>query len=429
MITNERQFRISNAQLERLRNSAETFDFGEASKRSGSPILAQAELDALKSQIDDIAEQVQEYQALRSGSVGILKARSLSELPQILIKARIAQGLSQRELAERIGMKEQQIQRYESEEYSTANLQRLSEVAKALDLNISEVAEFNQDRPAKAKVSNEELAWDHFPIREMYKRNWFEGYAGSLAGAMVQAEVLVGSLVARAGRQPQMALHRKRVRSGSVVDPYSLFAWQCRVLALANTAKPAKSYDPNRLNDAWFKKLVQESRFPDGPLRAKKQVEDAGIPVIIEPHLPSTHLDGAALLGDRGPVVGLTLRYDRLDNFWFVLIHELVHVKSHLKKGRVEEIFDDLEAEADSLEREADEQAGQALIPDELWETALARYLRTEDSIRAFAEETHISEAIIAGRIRKEADNYIILKELVGLGQVRRLFPDVQFGQ
>jgi HTH-type transcriptional regulator/antitoxin HigA len=112
-----------------------------------------------------------------------------------------------------------------------------------------------------------------------------------------------------------------------------------------------------------------------------------------------------------------------------VLVHELVHVKSHLKKGRVEEIFDDLDAEADSIEREADEQAGQALISDELWETALARYLRTEESIRTFAEETRISEAIISGRIRKEADNYIMLKELIGIGQVRRFFPEVKFGQ
>lgn len=143
MITNERLFRISKTQLAKLRNSAETFDFDAVSKRCGSPILAQAELDALKSQIGEIAEQVQEYQALRSGSIASFKARSLSELPQILIKARIVQGLSQRDLAERLGLKEQQIQRYESEEYATANLRRLGEVADALNLKIREVAEFS----------------------------------------------------------------------------------------------------------------------------------------------------------------------------------------------------------------------------------------------------------------------------------------------
>lgn len=429
MITNERQFRISKTQLEKLRGAAEEFNFDEAVKRCGSPILAQAERDALKSQIEELVEEVQEYEALRSGAVGVLRAHSLAELPQILIKARIAQGLSQRDLAGRIGLKEQQIQRYESEDYATANLQRLGEIAEALNLNISEVAEFNQQLQAKQQDSSEAMAWNRFPIREMYQRNWFENYTGSLANAMAQAEVLVGDLVARAGRQPQMALHRKRVRSGSTIDFYSLFAWQCRILDLANAAKPPQEYQPDRLDDAWFKLLAQQSSLPDGPLRAKRQIEEAGIPLVIEPHLPSTHLDGAALLGDRGPVIGLTLRFDRLDNFWFVLFHELMHVKLHLQKGRVEEIFDDLEAEADGLEREADEQAGRALIPDDLWDTALARYVRTADSIRTFAEENHISEAIVAGRIRKEADNYIMFKELVGFGQVRRLFPEVQFGQ
>jgi HTH-type transcriptional regulator/antitoxin HigA len=429
MITNERQFRISKSQLEKLQGAASNFDIHEASKRTGSPVLAQAELAALQSQVDELTEEIREYEALKSGVVRVLKAQSLAELPKILIRARIAKGFSQRELAEKLGLKEQQIQRYEAEEYSTANVRRLAEVANALGLNVSEVAELGQDSPTKKNPEPEQIHWDRFPIKEMYRRNWFEGYTGTLAGAVVQAEVLMTDLMKRAGSQPRLALHRKRVRSGSSVDLYALFAWQCRVLALANTSPLATHFNADRLDDTWFTKLVQQSQFSDGPVRAQKYIEDAGISVVVEPHLPSTHLDGAALLGEKGPVIGLTLRFDRLDNFWFVLFHELIHVKAHLKKGRVEDIFDDLEAEADPLEREADDLAGRALIPYEAWETALARYLRTEDSIKALAGELKIGEAIIAGRIRKEADNYIILTELVGVGKVRHHFPEVRFGQ
>jgi HTH-type transcriptional regulator / antitoxin HigA len=143
MITNERQFRISKAQLQKLRSSVAAFDVHEAAKASGSRILAQAELAGLQSQIEELAEQVGDYEALQSGAVNILKAPSLSDLPKILIKSRIARGLSQRDLAERLGLKEQQIQRYESEEYATANLRRLTEVAEALNLKISEVAELS----------------------------------------------------------------------------------------------------------------------------------------------------------------------------------------------------------------------------------------------------------------------------------------------
>ena len=145
MITNERQFRISKAQLEKLRSSAAAFNIDEAAGRIGSPVLAQAELAALQSQIDELTEQVTEYEVLQSGVVTVLKAQSLSELPGILIKARIARGLSLRDLAETLCLKEQQIQRYESEEYATANLRRLAEVAEALRLNISEVAELSDD--------------------------------------------------------------------------------------------------------------------------------------------------------------------------------------------------------------------------------------------------------------------------------------------
>ena len=65
----------------------------------------------------------------------------------------------------------------------------------------------------------------------------------------------------------------------------------------------------------------------------------SGIPLVVEPHLPQTYLDGAAFLLPAGrPVIGLTLRYDRLDNFWFVLFHELAHVVKHLRKDRLEAI-------------------------------------------------------------------------------------------
>jgi len=166
---------------------------------------------------------------------------------------------------------------------------------------------------------------------------------------------------------------------------------------------------------------------------------EVGIVLVIEPHLSSTHLDGAALLGDSGPVIGLTLRQDRLDNFWFVLLHELIHIKRHLKKGSIEDIFDEAFSAteglvdnsgtaSDEIEQEADQLAGEALIPGEAWNTALARFIQTEQSVRSFAAEMRISPAIVAGRVRREANNWIILGNLVGQGQVRRLFPDVRFG-
>lgn len=141
MITNERQYRISKAQLSLLSKAVETFNLEESTARVGSDALAKAELQALRSEVDVLTKQIREYDALKSGSVTVLKADTLQELPSILIRARIAKGLSQRELAQILGVKEQQIQRYESEEYASASLRRLVQIADALQLNISEVAE------------------------------------------------------------------------------------------------------------------------------------------------------------------------------------------------------------------------------------------------------------------------------------------------
>ncbi|GAG19868.1 unnamed protein product, partial [marine sediment metagenome] len=81
------------------------------------------------------------------------------------------------------------------------------------------------------------------------------------------------------------------------------------------------------------------------------------------------------------------------------------------------------------LESETDEFAGAMLIPDDTWETALARYLRTEGSILSLSKQLEINPAIIAGRIRNEAKNYAIFANLVGQGGVRKHFSDVRFGQ
>ena len=426
MITNERQYRITKASLSKFQKAVETFDIDEGTNRIGSTVLAKAELEALRSEMAVLSTQLSEYEKLKSGAVTILKAENLDELPSILIRARIARGLSQRQLADKLKLKEQQIQRYESDQYASASLRRLAEVARALEMNISEVAELSQGLSEGISDESNEIDWTNFPVREMYRRGWFEGlFTGSAKAAMVEADSLVRAFVTRVVGRPTVALHRKRVRLGSNFDLYALIAWECRILTVAEKTPARGEYTHGSLDADWLKNLVSESRYSDGPIRAKKRLDKKGITLVTEPHLPHTYLDGAAFLHGDKPVIGLTLRYDRLDNFWFVLFHELIHIAKHLRKGEVEQIFDDMEAEPDELEREADTLAAEALIPNELWETSIARYVRSEESIDLLAEELKISPAIIAGRIRSEADDYMILNDMIGQGEVRKQFPEV----
>ena len=431
MITNERQYRITSAQLEKLKTSIDTFDIKAATKRIKSKILAKAEIEALRSEYENLSMQLHEYETLRSGTIEVLKASTLEELPNILIRARITRGLSQRQLAEAIGLKEQQIQRYEAEEYASANLSRLAQVAKALGLSINEIAKLKTEPEKPLNVDEDDLAWDLFPIKEMYRRNWFEGFPIpgplSLSEAVANAEELVKTFIKHSLIEPVRALSRQRVRAGGSVNRYALLAWQCRVIAIAKD-EVAKNYSRRAITDKWLTELAQLSRENDGPKKAVEYLRHSGIRFVVLPHLSQTHLDGGAFLLSRGsPVIGMTLRHDRLDNFWFVLFHELVHIIHHLRKGDVESIFDNLNVEARDIEQDADKQAGEILVPEEKWNIALARYLRSEDSIKDFAQELNIHPAIVAGKIRREANNYIILKDMVGRGEVRKLFPDIDF--
>ena len=427
MIMNERQYRITKVKISEFTEAVNSFDLDEATQRTGSPVLAKAEIDALRSEVDALSDQLKEYEALKSGAVSVLEADSLEALPILLIRARIARGLSQRQLAEAIGLKEQQIQRYESDRYATANIKRLEEVAKALGLCISEIAEF-RPAPGLDVTPHSEIQWDQFPVKEMYRRHWFEGFDSSLSAAMSHGVELTREFIQKAMPRRQPAFLRHKARFGTEMNQYALWAWQCRITLLARDAHPPTSFSRNSLSSDWFRELMKLSREDDGPCRAKNALLEIGIPLVVEPHLLQTYLDGVAFLLPSGsPIIGMTLRYDRLDNFWFVLIHELVHVRDHLRKGKLEEIFDDLEAVPNELEKNTDQRAGGIMIPDDLWETALPRYLRTKESVIDFAQEIGVHPAIVAGRIQKEANNYVILSNLVGRGEVRKQFPDVQF--
>jgi len=249
-----------------------------------------------------------------------------------------------------------------------------------------------------------------------------------LQDAVANAEELVRDFVENSLDNPIQSAARQRVRSGGIVDWYALLAWQCRIISLAKKNEKKSASKQKVITNKWLSELVYISIEEDGPKKAIDYLHGSGVRLVVEPHLPQTHLDGAAfLLSDDSPVIGMTLRYDRLDNFWFVLLHELIHVMKHLHKGNIESIFDDLDVEAGDIEHEADELAGEILVPEDKWDTALARYLRSEDSIKDFAKELGIHPAIVAGKIRRESKNYIILTDMVGQGEVRKHFPNVCF--
>ena len=136
MITNERQYRITRKRAVGFARAIERFDTKTPERTDVHPRLVRAELEALKSQLEDLRAELEEYEELKSAERSAISVASFDELASGLIKARIAAGLSQRALAQRLNLKEQQIQRYEAEGYASASYRRLCEVAHALGIRV-----------------------------------------------------------------------------------------------------------------------------------------------------------------------------------------------------------------------------------------------------------------------------------------------------
>ena len=275
-----------------------------------------------------------------------------------------------------------------------------------------------------------QIEWNRFPLKEMAQKGWVP----DLPDIKSRAEEYIRGMIDRAaGFQSVSAIlfrKGKSARQNEKMDRYALAAWCLKVLTLARNSKLKNRYKRGSLSEEALRDIAKLSYFENGPILAKEYLNKLGIHMLVVPHLSRTYLDGAALsLDDGTPAIALTLRYDRVDNFWFCLLHELGHVARHLA-GNNEIIIDDLdlrghEAEIeDRKEQEADRLAEEALIPRTMSEKSFFTEHASASEVEALAEKTKIHPAIVAGRIRFKNKNYRLLSKYVGNGQVRKYFPE-----
>ena len=299
------------------------------------------------------------------------------------------------------------------------------QMIRALHAGLGIPAEVLLQKPKKIEhdyCQNVHLNLTKFPVQEMLNRGWINDRG---LDVRKHAEELVREFLAPLGSQfPTGALCR---RTRADEDVYSMVAWIARVMIRASRECCTAEYKKGAVTKDFIREVIRLSWSKTGPLLAKEFLSRNGIALIIEPQLPKLTLDGAAILGNKGPVIGLTLRYDRLDSFWFTLIHELVHCAKHLKDyGDI--YVDDLEVKyIDPREKETDSLTGDILIPRRIWRVSQANILKTPSAITELARDLNIHPAIIAGRIRRENNNYSMLNELVGNKHVRQLFPEIKW--
>lgn len=334
------------------------------------------------------------------------------------------QGLSQRDLIPYIGS------RAKASEVLSGKRAITMSMARALHKHLGIPADILLQEPGRVlDATFDDIDARRFPLKAMAKLGWIP----NVPDLADRAEELISGLIERAGVRAVAAapLYRKsdHRRINAKTDEYALRAWCWQVMAQGNAAPPGADYRAGVVNPEFLRQVARLSRWKDGPRRARDLLAQHGIGIQVLAHLPRTYLDGAALWASGGrPVIGLTLRYDRIDNFWFTLLHELAHVGRHLDSDPSAWFVDDLSLRAgegeDPRESEADKWAEEALVPPDLWQASLVHEDLSAMEVIDLAQELEIHPAIVAGRIRYERRNYRLLSQFVGSGQIRRQFEE-----
>jgi len=317
---------------------------------------------------------------------------------------------------------------------------RVSEILagkRQLTLDMVRALEVGLGIPAKVLIRKPEIesnseyqSWDNRLVAEMESR----GYFGSRSLKKHSKLELLKDFFSSISAQPQMAmmLRKSNYRSSPLTDKRALIAWSNRVIQKAKKIKVTKKYKDGSIDLNFMQEFVKLSSQENGVILAQKHLKDIGIILVIEPHFSKTYLDGAAILINKeNPVIGLTLRHDRLDNFWFTLMHELAHISLHYNQD-VSLFYDELEtasAGLDEKEQEADELAEESLLPKAKWEVSPARLIPSSMAANSLAKELGVHVAIIAGQIRHKGNKYIYLNKIISEAKVRSYFTDEKWNK
>lgn len=216
---------------------------------------------------------------------------------------------------------------------------------------------------------------------------------------------------------PALLRKTRTERTNAKTDIAALHAWCAAVVVKADAVEMPTNRPTVR--PEWGIELARLSQHADALSLVESKLHAYGIIFVALEHLPGTYLDGAALCRtDGAPVIAMTLRHDRLDNFWFTLLHEFCHVARHLNAER-RLILDDLDLKGvDEIEDEADRFAQDALISPKLWKKHVAEDLDS-DGVVKIATEAEVHPAVVAGRWQREHQDYRRFAKLLGRGEVR----------
>jgi HTH-type transcriptional regulator/antitoxin HigA len=277
-------------------------------------------------------------------------------------------------------------------------------------MNLESAYRLSQVRPRDDMVARRAKLYGRAPVREMIKRGWVE--------RSPNVDVLEERVVRFFGIQslddkPSVFPHAAHKSTSYATATMAQCAWLIRARALA-TAVSAVSHTDRRLRDG----LVQLHALlndREDARHAPRVLAEAGIRLVVVEALPGSKIDGAAFwLDAKSPVIALSLRYDRVDGFWYTLLHELMHIVHKDVKVSDQPLVDENligegsagTANRSVVERRADREAAEFLVPEAQLSNFITqvRPLYSKKKIRGFAAEVGVHPGIVVGQLQHRGE-------------------------
>lgn len=268
-------------------------------------------------------------------------------------------------------------------------------------------------------VSRRAKLYGKIPVRELIKRGWI---LGSSDIAVLERQVCNFLGISSLDEESDCAF---AARKSDGYDGFSSgqIAWFCRCKHLAKRRRANGRYSEAALRDALPRlprEFAKEQKLADLPDR----LSHLGVLLIFLEHLPRTKIDGAAFWVEGRPIVAVSLRYDRVDGFWFTLLHELAHILLHRNRTEIDVDLVGPHCEdrgsKPAEEREADRYACEWLVPS----TELKRFIAetkpyySHDRIISFAEQLGVHPGIVVGQLQHRQE--------IGYGHSRKYLVKVR---
>lgn len=279
-------------------------------------------------------------------------------------------------------------------------------------MNLESQYQLSKVQVANDNVTRKAYLYSKFPVREMLRRGWVRSSENlDVLEQRFREFFAISSMDA----QPALNHNAKKTHASMDVTPLQL-AWLFRVRAMAMQQK-VPVYSREKLLVA-VEKLKALTLAPEETRHAARILAEAGLRWVLVESMAGTKLDGACFwLTDDKPVIGMTLRFDRIDNFWFVLRHEIEHVLREDGKATNEAVIDtDVGDDKDGLsecEVQANKAGGDFCVSTAQLDDFVARIQPyfSEQKVLLFAQRINVHPGLVVGQLQRKLDRHDFLRK------------------